>query len=68
MNKALSIAFVVAGVVLIVFGVNASNSFGGSVSRFFTGSPTDKAVWMLIVGVVLAIVGLVTVFRGSKES
>jgi hypothetical protein len=33
-------------------------SFGSDVSRFFTGSPTDKAVWMLIGGIVATVVGL----------
>jgi drug/metabolite transporter (DMT)-like permease len=66
MNKALSLALLVGGIVLIVFGVNASNSLGSDVSRFFTGSPTDKAIWMLVGGAVLAVVGLVGVARGSK--
>jgi Protein of unknown function (DUF3185) len=66
MNKPLSIALLVGGVVLIVFGVNASNSFSSDVSRLFTGSPTDKAMWMLIGGAVLAVVGVVGLMRGSK--
>jgi hypothetical protein len=35
------------------------------VSRFFTGSPTDKAVWMLIAGIVAAVLGLAGM-RGAK--
>jgi hypothetical protein len=52
--------------VLIVIGINATNSFSSDVSRFFTGSPTDKAVWMLIGGIAAAIIGLFGVRRGSK--
>lgn len=65
MNRAISLALVVIGVVLIVFGVIAMDSFSSDVSRFFTGAPTDKAVWMLIAGVVSAIAGMsgVTLFR-----
>lgn len=66
MNKLLSLAFLVAGILLIVFGVMAADSLGSDISRFFTGSPTDKAVWMLIGGVVAVIVGLVGFPRGSK--
>lgn len=66
MNKILSLAFLVGGVVLIIVGVNAMNSFSSDVSRFFTGSPTDKAVWMLIGGVVAASVGAAGTFRGAK--
>ena len=67
MNKIISLALLVGGVVLIVVGVSATNSFSSDVSKFFTGSPTDKAVWMLIGGVVAAIVGLAGTLRGSKS-
>ena len=66
MNKIVSLALLVGGVVLIIFGIQATNSFGSDVSRFFTGSPTDKAIWMLIGGIVAAIVGLAGILRGSK--
>ena len=68
MNRIVSLALLVGGVVLIVIGINATNSFSSDVSRFFTGSPTDKAVWMLIGGTVAAIVGLVGTLRGSKSA
>ena len=66
MNKPLSIALLAGGILLIIFGVNASNSFGSDISRFFTGSPTDKAIWMLVGGAVATVVGLVGLTRGSK--
>jgi uncharacterized membrane protein YidH (DUF202 family) len=66
MNKTISLALLVGGIVLIVIGVNATNSFSSDVSRFFTGSPTDKAVWMLIGGILAAVVGLAGTLRGSK--
>ena len=67
MNKISSLALLGGGVVLIVLGINAANSFNSDVSRFFTGSPTDKAVWMLIAGVIAAIVGLVGTVRSSNR-
>jgi hypothetical protein len=67
MNKAVSIALLVGGIVLIVIGVNATNSFSSDVSRFFTGSPTDKAVWMLIGGIITAVIGLIGTLRGSRQ-
>ena len=67
MNKPLSIALLVGGIVLMVFGINATNSFSSDVSRFFTGSPTDKAVWMLIAGIVIAMAGLFGTFRSSRD-
>ena len=68
MNKIVSLALLVGGVVLMVIGINAMNSFGSDVSRFFTGSPTDKAVWMLIGGIVATVVGLLGTLRGSKST
>jgi len=68
MNRIVSLALLVGGVVLIIAGVSATNSFSSDVSRFFTGSPTDKAVWTLIGGSVAAIVGLTMTLRGSKQS
>ena len=68
MNKLIPIALLAGGVVFIVLGVNATNSFSSDVSRFFTGSPTDKAVWMLIGGCVAAVLGLTMTLRGSKRA
>ena len=66
MNKLVSIILLVGGIVLIVYGINASNSIGSDFSRLFTGSPTDKSVWLLIGGVVAAAVGAGGLFRGSR--
>ena len=67
MNKIVSLALLVGGVVLIIFGIQATDSFSSDVSRFFTGSPTNKAVWMLIGGIVATIVGLTMTLRSSKQ-
>ena len=56
------------GIVLVVYGVAASKSFSSDVSNFFTGTPTDKTIWLLVVGIVAIIIGLVGLLRGSKGS
>ena len=66
MNKIVSLALLIGGVVLMIIGINATNSFSSDVSRFFTGSLTDKAIWMLIGGIVATGVGLTGTLRGSK--
>ena len=68
MNKLLSLAILVGGILLIVYGVNASNSIGSDFSRLFTGSPTDKSIWLLIAGIVLAALGAGALLRSSKSS
>lgn len=67
MNRTFSLALLVGGVVLLIIGINATNSFSSDVSRFFTGSPTDKAVWMLIGGVAASVVGLTLMLRNWKH-
>ena len=67
MNKVLSLALLVGGIVLIIYGVSASESLGSDVSRFFTGNPTDKTIWLLIGGVVATAIGLGGLARGSKS-
>jgi hypothetical protein len=66
MNKGISVALLVVGVVLLGFGLNASDSVGSSFSRLFTGSPTDKAIYLLIGGIAAVIVGLFGLMRRSK--
>jgi hypothetical protein len=57
-NRTLSFALLAGGIVLIILGVNASNALSSDISRFFTGSPTDKSIWLLAGGVVAVVVGL----------
>jgi hypothetical protein len=64
MNRAVSLALLAGGILLIIFGIMASTSFTSDISRFFTGSPTDKAIWMLVGGVVASVVGAVGLLRG----
>lgn len=63
MSKSISAAFLVTGVVLLVFGFNAYHSASSDVSRFFTGAPTDKALWLLIGGFVAGIAGFLGLVR-----
>lgn len=67
MNKIISLALLVGGIVLLVYGINASNSVGSSLSRTFNGAPTDKTVWLLVGGGIATLVGLAGVLRGSKS-
>lgn len=68
MNKGIGIALLVVGIILVVFGFNASDSASSDVSRFFTGAPTNKALWLLLGGVASAIVGAVMTLRPSGKA
>jgi hypothetical protein len=67
MDKTISLAILAGGILLVIFGVSASNSVSSDISRIFTDAPTDKAVWMLVGGVVATIIGLVGLLRGSRS-
>jgi uncharacterized membrane protein YidH (DUF202 family) len=67
MNRIISLAILAGGIVLVVFGVAATKSFSSDISRFFTGSPTDKAIWMMIGGIVAIIIGLAGLLRGQSK-
>ncbi|MDR8399037.1 DUF3185 family protein [Paraburkholderia sp. USG1] len=58
MTKAISIVLIVGGIVLLYFGGQAFNSVSSDVSRVFTGSPTNKAILLIVGGVVATIAGL----------
>jgi hypothetical protein len=68
MTKAVSLAVLAGGILLLIFGVNAYNSSSSDISRFFTGAATDKSIWMVVGGVVATVLGLVGLLRGSKKA
>ena len=66
MNRAIGLALLVAGIVVLIFGIQASQSFTSNVSQTFTGAPTNRSIWMIVSGLAAAIVGIVLTFRGGR--
>ncbi len=66
MNRLVSLVLLIGGIILIIFGISASESVGSSFSRLFTGAPTDKTIWLLIGGILAAAIGLGGLVRGNK--
>lgn len=67
-NRMGGIVLIVVGVVLFIVGMNASESFADQWSEFFTGHFTDKTVWTMLGGVVLAVVGMTMAFAGGRRA
>lgn len=65
--RILNIVALVAGLILLYFGISAKDSFASEVSEAVTGNPTDRSMWMLIVGGVLAVIGALGLFRGRRS-
>ncbi len=64
MPKLLSLFILVGGLAMVVYGIGAADSLASSFTKFFTGSPTDTAMWLLLGGVVLSVLGIVGLARG----
>jgi hypothetical protein len=57
MNRIAGLAILIVGIILLGWGMSASDSIGSSFSRLFTGAPTDKTIFLVIGGAVLTAVG-----------
>jgi uncharacterized membrane protein YidH (DUF202 family) len=68
MIKIVSIAILAGGIILLLSGINAYDSTSSDISRLFTGSATDKSIWLLVSGVVVTALGLAGLWRGSKTA
>jgi hypothetical protein len=67
-SRALGILMLVVGIILLVFGLNATDSVSDTVSEGVTGRYTDTTMWYLIGGAVLAIGGALMAFFGRRTS
>jgi hypothetical protein len=66
MNTPIAIALLVIGIILLIFGFTSMDSVSSSFSKFFTGHPTDKSMWLLIGGAAATVIGLVGFARGRS--
>ncbi len=66
MRPTLGLVLIVIGIVLLVLGVAASESEVSSFSKFFTGEPSDRSIWLILGGVVAIAVGSGLTWHGSR--
>ena len=67
MQRFAGLAVLVVGIVLVVWGVNASHSVSSDISRLFTGAVTDKAIYLIVGGTVVLIAGASMAFAGRRR-
>lgn len=58
MRKPVGIGLVVVGIFMTVFGLRSADSLNSRLSRLLSEWPTDRAMWLLIGGVLAVVVGL----------
>ena len=63
MKKMISAGLLIGGLILLYFGYQEYQSFSSEMNEFFTGSPDNQALWMLIGGAVAATAGLVGLLK-----
>lgn len=68
MKNAILVAVLAGGILLLLFGAIAYDSGSSDLSRFFTGTATDKSIWMLASGVMAIIFSVLSLSRGTKRS
>ncbi len=66
MNPFISIALIIIGVILLSYGLIASDSLPSRFSNFFSGHPTDKSVWLCLCGGIALLIGVGSVIRASR--
>ncbi|OAM88311.1 DUF3185 family protein [Termitidicoccus mucosus] len=66
MNRIISVVLLAGGIALIGYGISSSDSIGSGFSRFFTGTLTDKTIWLFAGGSIAIIAGLTGLFRGPR--
>lgn len=64
--RAIGLILIVLGVGLLIFGSMESEGLGAQFNEFFTGSPPDRVIWMVLGGAVTLILGLFLALAGPK--
>ena len=65
-QRIVGIVLLVAGVIVLIAGMNASHSVADQVSNTFTGRFTKETAWYIIGGGAAALFGLLLVVTGLR--
>ena len=65
-QRMFGIVLLVVGVILLIVGMNSSESMADQVSETFTGRFTKGTMWYILGGIGLALAGLFMAFVGGR--
>ena len=57
MKIVLPLIALISGVVLVIFGLNASDSLSSAISEMVTGAPSEKSLLLIVLGALLLLYG-----------
>jgi hypothetical protein len=66
MNNVVGLAVFALGIVLLIFGLDESQSLSSDLSRFFTGNPNNRSLWLIASGVISVVSGLLLAFQARQ--
>jgi uncharacterized membrane protein YiaA len=66
--RIVGIVLLVAGVILFILGVSASDSLVNQFTNFFTGHFTETTVWYMVGGAAMAVGGLALAVSGRHRA
>ena len=66
-QRILGAVLLVVGLILLYFGLNATDSVSENVKEGLTGRYTDKTTWFIVGGAAAAVAGLVLAFVGGRR-
>lgn len=66
MNRVLSLALLIGGIVLLVIGFQAGDSFSSNLSEAVQGTPSDRSLILIGLGIVGTLVGGFGLLRRAR--
>lgn len=67
MSKTIAAILLLCGIVLLIMGVSVPNVANSYLASLLAESPIDKAIIMLVGGVIATMIGLIELVRRSKN-
>lgn len=67
-QRIVGIVLLIVGAILLIIGINASDSMVDQVSNFFTGRFTDKTMWYMVGGAAAAVLGGSLLIFGGRAA
>jgi len=66
-GRIVGFGLIVIGLVLLFFGLEANDSFSSGFSKAFQGAPSDKAIWLMVGGGIVTLLGVVKTMRSGPK-
>lgn len=63
MNRFVPLFLLIAGAMLLAFGISAAESMGSEISEIINGAPTDKSIWLILAGIAGILLGGIALLR-----